>query len=90
MNKYITMEPVTFKVGQFLLTDEQLRRRAHVVVKVAENLYAPKAEISFKAGEIVITDLDIPKALHHKLAPVTEGEVDQPMLEAVRVRKVRR
>lgn len=92
VNKYLTTEPVTFKVGQFALTDEQLRRRAHVVVRVAENIYAPKAEISFKAGEIVVTDLDIPKGLHAKLVPVAEGEAatDLQPAEAPRGRKVRR
>lgn len=75
VNKYMTKEPVTFKAGRFFLTPEQLRRRAHVV-HIVDGFAEPIREISFKAGEIVETDLDIPKGLHNKLAPLTDAPAE--------------
>ena len=75
VNKYVTKEPVTFKAGRFLLTPEQLRRRAHVV-RIVDGFAEPIRELSFKAGEIVETDLDIPKGLHNKLAPLTDAPAE--------------
>ena len=69
MQKFTVLAPVTFKTGHFRLTPEQLARRKHVVRVDESGIAQPIAEISFKVGEVIETDIDVPKALHGKLAP---------------------
>lgn len=76
MQRFTVMQPVTFKTGRFRLSDAQLARRKYVVRVDESGIAQPIAEISFKAGEIIETDIDVPKALHGKLAPLTDAPAE--------------
>lgn len=77
----VTGVKVSFGPGIALgLTDEQAQPRLSCLKKIPKGLYAGlyqvTAPVEFKQGEVIGLDVEVPKSLIHKLAPLDTAEDD--------------